>query len=240
MELFPMQDIMTYIKKLQRREIFHLFLYIMLILTIPIGIAYLFIRLAIGLALLLLAALGVAYLLYNKQIRGKEAIRKPFILNSGREMHFEEICEALENLTGKENRFSLSENLRFLRIEKEFKFRIILYKTLNFGKSNFDASKKRINKKANQLFNISQWSSRLEASKMMRLNIIYADALNEELIDLISQNANCNLSRSEGVMNIAIVDNQILVPPIYGYFYLSHVKRYNAVVKFIDQNITSS
>ncbi len=230
------EDLKLHIKKMQRRAILSLLAIILLILNC-VGTLFLFIPSAIGFIFLAIAVLCGVYLLYIKHIEKKEDIQNPFVIDYGRELSFENICEAFESLTDKKNCLSLSEDLRFLRVEKDYKLRIILYKTVNFDKNEFDISKKRINKKANEVFNISQWVSRLEANKMMRLNIIYADTPNEELFDFISKNANHNLTRSEGVMNIAIVGNRIFISPLYGYCYLREIMRYKGVVNFIDRTI---
>lgn len=200
-----------------------------------VGALLLIIPSAIGLIFLAIAVLCGVYLLYINCIEKKEDIQNPFVMDCGGELSFENICEALECSTDKANCLSLSENLRFLRVEKTYKLRIILYKTVNFDKNEFDIVKKRINKKANQIFNISQWVSRFEANRMMRLNIIYADELNEKLTDFISQNANRNLTRVEGVMNIAIVGDKIFIPPLYGHCDLLQVMRYKGIIKFIIQ-----
>jgi hypothetical protein len=70
---------------------------------------------------------------------------------------------------------------------------------------------------------------------MMRFNIICADALNDALYQFLSKNANRNLTRVEGIINIAIINNQIIVPPIYGECDLAEISRYKGVIKFINQ-----
>lgn len=125
--------------------------------------------------------------------------------------------------------------MRFFRIKKPYRLRTILYRTADFNKKEFDAAKQRINKKANRELNISQWVDSTKAAKMMRLNIIYTNTSNNALYRLISQNANHNLSRVEGIINIAVVGNQILIPPIHGECDLMEISRYKEMIKFINQ-----
>lgn len=113
----------------------------------------------------------------------------------------------------------------------------MLYKTTDFNKKAYDNAKDRINKKANKELNISHWVNRMEAGKMMRFNIIFTDTLNDALYQFLSQNANRNLTRVEGIINFAIVGNQIMIPPIYGECDLAEISKYKGVIKFINQII---
>ena len=131
-------------------------------------------------------------------------------------MTFEKIVSIFENLTNEENQLSTSEDVRFFRLNKIFKLRTIIYQTNNFNKKDFDNAKDRINKKANKELKISQWVNRMEAGNMMRFNIICTDVLNDALYQFLSPNATRNLTRVEGIINITIVSNQIIIPPIYG------------------------
>lgn len=102
-----------------------------------------------------------------------------------------------------------------------------------------DNAKEHINKIANKKLHISQWISATEARTMMRFNIIYTCTLNDALHQFISQNANRNLARVEGVINVAIVGNQIIIPPLYGECDFIEISRYKGVIKFINQVLLS-
>lgn len=69
----------------------------------------------------------------------------------------------------------------------------------------------------------------------MRFNIIYTDTLNDTLYQFVSQNANRNLTRVEGIINIAIIGNRIMIPPIYGDCDLAEISRYKDTIKFINK-----
>ena len=129
---------------------------------------------------------------------------------------------------------SISSQVRFFRFNNFLKVRAVLYQTNNFNKKEFDNAKARINKIANRKLKISQWVSHDEARKMIRFNIICANALNEQLYQIVSNNVNYNLSRVEGVINIVILENQIIIPPFYGKCYLLEINRYKNIVKFIN------
>ena len=70
---------------------------------------------------------------------------------------------------------------------------------------------------------------------MMRFNIICTDVLNDALYQFLSQNANRNLTRVEGIINIAVVGNQLMIPPLYNECDLAEISRYKGVIKFINQ-----
>ena len=172
---------------------------------------------------------------FNSKKEAKEAVYEPVVFNANRNLTFEETISIFEKLTDKENQLSTSKDEQFFRLNKIFKLRTVLYRTKDFNKKDFDNAKEHINKKANEKLNISQGVSRTEAVKMMRFNIIFTDILNDTLYKFISKNANHNLTRVEGIINIAIVGNQIIIPPIYGECDLSEISRYKGVIKFINQ-----
>ena len=231
-------ELKLHIKKLQNRAILSLIAILLNFVSIGFGILSLIARSFIAIGFWIIAIISVAYLLYSNHIANKEwreSKYEPVIFKAGGNFSFKEIVTIFDKLTDEENKFSLSEDVLFFRLNKIFKLRTILYKTADFDKKDFTNTKDRINKKANRELNISHWVNRFEAGKMMRFNIIYTDTLNDALYHLISQNANHNLTRVEGVINIAIIGNQIIIPPIYGDCDLSEIRRYKDTIKFINQ-----
>ena len=185
-----------------------------------------------------IAAACIVYLIRSSRTAKKEAkesIYKPVIFNADKSLTFEKIVTIFEDLTNEENQLSASENVRFFRLKKIFKLRTVIYRTDSFNKKDFDNAKDRINKKANKELKISQWVNRMEAGNMMRFNIICTDVLNDALYQFLSQNANRNLTRVEGIINIAVVGNQIMIPPLYNECDLAEISRYKGVIKFINQ-----
>ena len=62
------------------------------------------------------------------------------------------------------------------------------------------------------------------------------DSMNSEVNSLLSHNANHNLMRVEGLMNVVLVGDKIIIPPIYGDCYET-IGRYKKIVNFIVENI---
>ena len=232
------EELTLHIKKLQRRATLSLIAILSTIVSIGFGILFLFVPSFVAIIFFAIATICIVYLIHSSRTAKKEAkenIYKPVIFNTNKNLTFDEIVSIFKYLTDKENQLSTPENVRFFRLKKIFKLRTIIYKTDNFNKKDFDNTKDRINKKANKELHISQWGNRMEAGKMMRFNIICTDVLNDALYQLLSQNANRNLTRVEGIINIAIVGNQIIIPPLYDECDLAEISRYKGAIKFINQ-----
>ncbi len=232
------EELKLHIKKLQRRSTLSLIAILSTIISIGFGILFLFVPSFVAIIFFVITAICIVYLIHSSHTAKKEAkenIYKPVIFNADKSLTFEKTVSIFENLTNEENQLSASENVRFFRLKKIFKLRTVIYRTDSFNKKDFDNAKNRINKKANKEFEISQWVNRMEAGNMMRFNIICTDVLNDALYQFLSQNANRNLTRVEGIINIAIVGNQIMIPPLYDECDLAEISRYKSVIKFINQ-----
>ena len=232
------EELKLHIKKLERQAALSLIAILSTIISIGFGILFLFIPSFVAIIFFVIATVCIVYLIYSSRTakkEAKEAIYKPVIFDADKNLTFEEIVSIFGELTDKENQLSTSKDVRFFHLNKIFRLRTVIYRTNSFNKNEFDSAKNRINKKANEELNISQWVSRDKARKMMRFNIICADALNDALYQFLSQNANRNLTRVEGIINIAIINNQIIVPPIYGACDLAEISRYKGVIKFINR-----
>lgn len=242
------EELKLHIKKLQRRSTLSLTAILSTIISIGFGILFLFVPSFVAIIFFVMTAICIVYLIHSSHTAKKEAkenIYKPVVFNSDKNLTFGKIVNIFENLTNEENQLSISENVQFFRLKKIFKLRTVIYRTDNFNKKDFDNAKDRINKKANKELNIPQWVNRMEAGNMMRFNIICTDVLNDALYQFLSQNANRNLTRVEGIVNIAVVGNKIMIPPLYGECDLAEISRYKGVIKFINQvllnnNITAT
>lgn len=232
------EELKLYIKKLQRRATLCLIAILSTIISIGFGILFLFVSSFVAILFFVIVAICIVYLIHSSRTSKKETkenVYKPVIFNTDNNLTFEKIVSIFEDLTDKENQLSTSEDVRFFQLNKIFKLRTVIYRTDNFNKKDFDNAKDRINKKANKELNISQWVNRMEASNMMRFNIIYTDILNDALYQFLSHNANRNLTRVEGIINIAIIGNKIIIPPLYSECDLAEISRYKGVIKFINQ-----
>lgn len=233
-------DLKVHITKLQNRALRELIAILLCIISIGVGIPFLLVPSFVSVIFFIVAAGSVAYLFRSARLamrEEQEAVYEPVRFIAKKPILFSDLIGIFESLTDKESQLSISGDVRFFRFSKVFKLRTVIYKTADFNKTDYDHAKNRINKKANKELNISHWVNRAQAGNMMRFNVIYTDTLNAALYQIISQNAKRNLLRVEGIINIAIVGNQIIIPPIYGPCDLAEISRYKGVIKFIDRYI---
>ena len=235
------EELKLHIKKLQIRALLSTISIILTFVSISFGFLFLFVSHLVAIILFAIAIVCIVYLIYCTRIAKKEStetVYKPVVFNADKQLSFEKIIAIFENLTGKENQLSISNDTRFFRLNKIFKLRTVIYRTDSFNKKDFDNSKNLMNKKANKELNISQWVT--HPDNMMRFNIICTDVLNDELYQFLSKKANHNLTRVEGIINIAIVGNQVIIPPLSTEYGLTTIDRYIGVITFINQVLLNS
>ena len=234
------EDLKLHIKKLQKKAILSLVSIITVIVSVPLVFLLLSTYWYVAIVLLVISVTCIIYLtdLDKRAKKESKALNyKPVVFNSKQDISFEYLSSVFSSFTEKNNRIITCNHIRFYSFQKVFKTRVILYRTTDFNKKEFDNARERLNRKANKELKISQWVSRIDAGKMMRLNIICADTFNEELYKLISKNAKHNLTRVEGIVNIAVVNNEILLPPLYGNCDIAEISRYKDLVKFITKHL---
>ena len=77
----------------------------------------------------------------------------------------------------------------------------------------------------------------------VRINLIVADRMNESLEKYISRETSTNLSRVEGIMNILVLRDTIVVPPLMTAYFSAEVGKYSYITNLIlkllgeDKNI---
>ena len=205
------------------------------------GVAFVLVPSGVAVPCFILACIAIAYLVYAKRTARAEEKQggfEPVVLSAGRRLPFREVAAFFEGITEAQDQLSLSEDVRFFKTDHLFKLRAIVYRTGCFDKKAFDAAKDRINQRANKALKISPWTNLSEARRMMRFNIVCTDTLNDELLTLLSQNALRNLTRVEGIIHMAVIGSEIMIPPLYGDCDLSDIHRYKSVIRFIQQALS--
>lgn len=232
-------NLRLHLKRLKRHALLNAIALIIVISTIAIGLLFIFTSLFKDGIFLLVASLPfVIYLVFSSK-RVKEEIKtihNPLIIKLKNNLSFNDLVDVLESLTTESARIYLSDDIRFYHFKNNFKSRVILYRTNDFNKKEFDKQKARINQKANKQFGCKKWFGRSETNTYMRFNVIYATEANDELTTFFSHNSQQNLSRVEGIFNIAVIDNEIVIPPLYGDCYYEEIRRYEKIIKLIDND----
>lgn len=235
-------ELRSHIRKLQTRATLSVICVLLVIVLLVFGVAFAVARSWVAVPCLATALLGAGCLAYADRTARREERQggfEPVAFQADQRYSFQDVSGFFEGMTDEKDRIAMSENVRFYKTDHIFKLRVVVYGAAAFDKKEFERARDRINKKANKELDISQWVSLTEAAKMMRLNIICTDVLNDALCRFLSQNACQNLTRAEGIMNMAIVGDTILIPPLYGRCDLADVRRYKGVVRFIDQAFLS-
>ena len=156
-----------------------------------------------------------------------EPIHNPYEIILPRKFSYKEIKEILlERAKSSKCRDFQKDCAFFCFLKMKYKNRILLVGTTQFEKSNFNSTKKKINKAVNKEFNVRQSVSAYEANKMMRINIIAADEINEPLYAFLSNNACTLLKRNEGIINFAVAGDRLIIPPFFGDNNLKEIERF--------------
>lgn len=225
-------------KKLQARAALSVVAILAAGICLVFGVAFVLIPSGAAIPCFVLALTAIGYLAYAKRAARAEEKRggfEPVVLSADRRLPFQEVIASFEGITEAQDQLSLSEDVRFFMTDHIFKLRAIVCQTDCFDKKAFDGAKDRINKRANKAFSISPWTTLSEARKRMRFNIVCTDTPSDELLRLLSQNALRGLTRVEGVIHMAVVGSDIMLPPLYGDCDLSDIRRYKTVIRFIRQ-----
>ena len=234
-------ELQLHIKKLQARATLSVVAILAAVICLVFGVAFLLVLSWVAIPCFIFALIAIAYLVYAKRAARTEEKQggfAPVVFSAGRRLPFQEVTAFFESITEARDQLSSSEDVRFFKTDHLFKLRAIVCRTDCFDKKAFDAAKERINQRANKALNISPWTNLSEARKMMRFNIVCTDTLNDELLRLLSQNALRNLTRVEGIIHMAVIGSEIMIPPLYGDCDLSDIHRYKSVIRFIQQTFS--
>ncbi len=113
--------------------------------------------------------------------------------------------------------------------------RFLLIKTPYFDKAGYDSIKQKVNKAVNQEFQVPNWAPSYKVRKMMRINIIVTNEVNDALYRFLSNNAGVLLSRAEGIINFAIVGDYLVIPPLWGENDMMEISRYERSIKTVTK-----
>lgn len=232
-------NLKLHIKKLKRRAFLNIISLLVVVSTIGVGLLLIIVPLKMfveGLLIMLISIPFIVYLVISSKKAKEDAksIYTPVVFKLGKCLSYSDLIDALENLTFESNRLILSDDVRFYYFKNKFHSRVILYKTDDFNKKEFDNQKSRINKKANKQFGCKQRFTRSEIGSHMRFNIIFANVLNDNLISFFSRNTAQNLRRAEAIFNIAVIGEEVIIPPLYGDCDYGEISCYEKIIKLIN------
>ena len=97
-----------------------------------------------------------------------------------------------------------------------FSWRVALLHQPEFSASACKAQRDRANRAANRAHPSKQEGPQWEIASRARVNLVVCDVMNDELSRYIGTHAQRLLSRNECIINMAVVGDRLLLPPVRG------------------------
>ena len=186
---------------------------ILIMLIILFGIYLLWIFLIISLVLFIVCT----YILIKMHLTAKKYTNNmnsyyTFYFND--KYSYEDILCLIGNSSFIKDIYKYSDNQVLFYFVKKVISRILILNMEEFNKKEYDNIKMKVNRSYNKKINYRNRSSRALVGKKLRVNIIYLDKENEEIYKYLSNNIFTNFNKTEGTLNIAIMNNKMIVPSI--------------------------
>ncbi len=137
-----------------------------------------------------------------------------------------------------EDREIIEENMFIKRIKLEINdasiYRLLLYKTKNFNKKDYDRNKKDIHNRFNKKYDIHFIRNDRRIEHGVRINMIFSKTFNKQLEEYMSLNAT-GLNSLIYSVNVAIVSDTMYVQPIKQFIFFPISKYYFGTIKKLYQ-----
>ena len=168
---------------------------------------------AVGVCVLLA---GVLVCLECKEKRLRRESIQYYTFPLPRAFDYETVCTAIETAPGVQWTYLCDETARICRIEGVFSWRVALLYQPEFSASACKAQRDRANRAANRAHPSKQEGPQWEIASRARINLVVCDAMNDALSRYIGAHAQHLLSRNESIINMAVVGDRLLLPPVRG------------------------
>lgn len=168
---------------------------------------------AVGFCVLLA---GVLVCLECKEKRLRRESIQYYTFPLPRAFDYETVCTAIETAPGVQWTYLCDETARICRIGGVFSWRVALLYQPEFSASACKAQRDRANRAANRAHPEKQEGPQWEIASRSRVNLVVCDAMNDALSRYIGTHAQHLLSRNESIINMAVVGNSLLIPPVRG------------------------
>ena len=147
---------------------------------------------------------------------------------------YDAVCSAVFSAPNVQWTQKCAEDVQACCVEGKFSWRILLLYQPQFSKKENKSKREKANRAVNRIHPSPQTGSIMEVSVKARLNIVVCDTINDELSKYMNTHAETLLRRNEIVLNLAVVGNELLVPPIRGAdLDLPSINRYKGSVDLI-------
>ena len=159
---------------------------------------------------------GVLVCLERRQKRQRQEATRYYTFPLPRAYDYETVCAAIETAPGVQWTYLCDETARICRIEDVFSWRVALLYQPEFSASACKAQRDRANRAANRAHPAKQEGPQWEIASRARINLVVCNAVNDALSRYIGTHAQHLLSRNESIINMAVVGNSLLIPPVRG------------------------
>ncbi len=226
----------SYVNRIKKKSV--MFLLLVMISLVILGFAgeSLIAKRIESIYFFLLFVCLVTYLIifYKKEFSHKMNIDMlPFEIKIDSVISYADMHNALAKNCESDKCFDYSERSAFFYLKKKYNVRVLLYSTEDFNKKEYDEEKQRINRKANQLYNINRRATIHNSRKQMRVNLIHTEYFNDNLFNYISKDAENLLTRAEGILNIVVSNDKLILPPLKPTISIYAIDRYKDMVKML-------
>ena len=160
--------------------------------------------------------IGVLVCLERRQKRLRRESTRYYTFPLPRVFDYETVCTAIETAPGVQWTYLCDETARICRIEGVFSWRVALLYQPEFSASACKAQRDRANRAANRAHPEKQEGPQGEVASRARINLVVCDAVNDALSRYIGAHAQRLLSRNECIINMAVVGDRLLLPPVRG------------------------
>ena len=159
---------------------------------------------------------GVLVCLERRQKRQRQEATRYYTFPLPRAYDYETVCAAIETAPGVQWTYLCDETARICRIEDVFSWRVALLYQPEFSASACKAQRDRANRAVNRAHPSKQEGLQWEVASRARINLVVCDAVNDALSRYIGAHAQRLLSRNECIINMAVVGDRLLLPPVRG------------------------
>ena len=160
---------------------------------------------AVGVCVLLA---GVLVCLECKEKRLRRESTQYYTFPLPRAFDYETVCTAIETASGVQWTYLCDETARICRVA--------LLHQPEFSASACKAQRDRANRAANRAHPSKQEGLQWEIASRARINLVVCDAVNDALSRYIGAHAQRLLSRNECIINMVVVGDRLLLPPVRG------------------------
>ena len=193
---------------------------------------YVFLAVSVPVCVFSATGLIIISVIYKKESAGGSHC--PYEIIPDSKPDYARIRQTLSRTAGEGKSIDFENDEAFFCLsDGKFRNRITVMHMHEFTKAEFDAVRKKINRRVNREFDLPSRAPLAETYRMMRTNIIVADGMNGELYEFISCNAAGLLTRAEGIISFAVVSGKLIVPPFYGSTDITEISRYKESVGLI-------